>query len=95
MTTRNKVLVDSFVQSMTESIRLYSNGKLSESEIKFLAEYEVNRLDFENEWQMHKGLGYFAKKAVESYLQKQSAWYTSYPISKNLRKVPEIFYIYA
>ena len=56
---------------MSESIRSFSNGRLSESEIKYIAEYEVNRLDFENEWQMHKGLGYFAKKAVDNYIQEE------------------------
>lgn len=71
MNTRNRILVESFVNSMMKSIRIFSNGRLSESEIKYLAEYEVNRLDFNNEWQMHKGIGYFAKKSVESYLQKQ------------------------
>ncbi|MCQ2498617.1 MAG: hypothetical protein MJ133_06490 [Lachnospiraceae bacterium] len=73
MNTRNKVLVESFVNSITESIRVYSNGRLSEAEIKYLAEYEVNRLDFDNEWQMHKGLSYFAKKAVENFLQRKTA----------------------
>jgi hypothetical protein len=72
-TERNRKLVESFVQSMEESIRSYSNGRLSETDIKYLAEYEVNRLDFENEWQMHKGIGYFAKKAVDNFLNKKSA----------------------
>ena len=69
-TERNRTLVDSFVKSMTESIRYYSNGRLSENDMKYLAEYEVNRLDFENEWQMHKGIGYFAKKAVDNFLAR-------------------------
>lgn len=64
---RNKELVDSFVESMKTSIRFYANKKLSETEITYLAEYTVNRLDFDNEWQMHKGIGYFARKAVERY----------------------------
>ena len=34
---------------------------------------EKNRLDFENEWQMHKGIGYFAKKAVDNFLAKNIA----------------------
>lgn len=73
MNTRDRKLVESFVDSMLESIRIYSNGRLSESEIKYLAEYEVNRLDFNNEWQMHKGIGYFARKAVDNYLKNQPA----------------------
>jgi hypothetical protein len=70
-TTRDFKLVESFVNSMKESIRFFSEGNLSEEEIKYLAEYEVNRLDFENEWQMHKGIGYFAKKAVREYLENK------------------------
>ncbi len=70
---RDKKTVESFVASMKESIRLFSNGKLSETEIKYLSEYEVNRLDFNNEWQMHKSIGYFAKKAIENYMQKKIA----------------------
>lgn len=66
-TERSRKLVESFVKSMEDCIRNYSNGRLSEIEIKYLAEYEVNRLDFENEWQMHKGIGYFAKKVVDNY----------------------------
>lgn len=73
MNTRDRILVESFVSSMEESIRIFSNGKLSESEIKYLAEHEVNRLDFDNEWQMHKGIGYFAKRAVDKYLQSKTA----------------------
>ena len=73
MNTRDRVLVESFVNSMEESIRSFSNDRLSDSEVKYLAEYEVNRLDFNNEWQMHKGIGFFAKKAIENYLQKKSA----------------------
>lgn len=73
MNTRDRKLVESFVNSMEESIRAFSNGRLSDTEIKYLAEYEVNRLDFDNEWQMHKGIGFFAKKAIENYLQKHSA----------------------
>ena len=69
---RNKSLVNSFVESAKECIRFVSNGKLSESDINYLAEYVVNRLDFENEWQMHKGMGYFARQAVENFLTKQA-----------------------
>lgn len=68
-TERNKELVESFVRSMEKSIAFYAKGRLSDSEIKYLAEFEVNRLDFENEWQMHKGIGYFARKAVDGYLK--------------------------
>lgn len=68
-TGRNKELVDSFVESMEKSIRFFAKGRIPEPELKYLAEYEVNRLDFENEWQMHKGLGYFARKSVERYLR--------------------------
>jgi hypothetical protein len=70
-TTRDFKLVESFVNSMKESICFFSEGKLSEDEVKYLAEYLVNRLDFENEWQMHKGIGYFAKIAVREYLEKK------------------------
>lgn len=70
-TTREPKLVESFVNSMKESISFFAEGKLSEDEINYLAEYEVNRLDFENEWQMHKGIGYFAKKSVREYLEKK------------------------
>lgn len=75
MNTRNKVLVESFVNSMLESIRMFSNGRLSEMEMKYLAEREVNRLDFNNEWQMHKGLGFFAKKAVDDYINRKNGLY--------------------
>lgn len=68
---RSRELVDSFVASMEESIRSCAGGRLSEIEIKYLAEYTVNRLDFDNEWQMHKGIGYFAKKAVENFIAKK------------------------
>ena len=70
-TERNKELVNSFVASMEKSMRFYAKNRLSESEIKYLAEFEVNRLDFENEWQMHKGIGYFARKSVENYLKQK------------------------
>lgn len=73
MNFRDKELVESFVASMEESIRAFSNGRLSDAEVKYLSEYVVNRLDFNNEWQMHKGIGYFAKKAVDNYLQKKIA----------------------
>jgi hypothetical protein len=53
---------------MKECIRFFAEGRLTEDEIRYMAEYEVNRLDFENEWQMHKGLGCFAKRAVGEYL---------------------------
>lgn len=69
MNTRDRELVESFVASMEESIRMFSNGRLSESEIKYLSEYEVKRLDFNNEWQMHRGIGFWAKKAIDNYLQ--------------------------
>lgn len=72
MNTRDRRLVESFVSSMEESIRVFSNGRLSDTEIKYLAEYAVNRLDFNNEWQMHKGIGFFAKKAIENYIQKKT-----------------------
>lgn len=72
-TERDKILVDSFVKSMEESIRYYANGEISEDDIRYLAEYEVNRLDFSNEWQMHKGLGYFAKKAVANFKSSKTA----------------------
>jgi hypothetical protein len=68
---RDIKLVESFVDSMKESLRFFSEGKLSENEINYLAEYIVNRLDFNNRWQMHKGLGYFAKITVREYLEKK------------------------
>lgn len=69
--SRDKNLVETFVNSMIESIRSFAGDKLSEEEIKYLAEREVNRLDFNNEWQMHKGLGYFAKRAVNTILKNK------------------------
>ena len=65
---RDQALVDQFVKSMGEAIRYFSKGRISDNIIKFMAEYEVNRLDFNNDFQMHKGVGYFAKMAVERYL---------------------------
>jgi len=64
-TERNKDLVDTFVREMEKCIRFFAKGKLDENQISYLAEYEVNRLDFTNEWQMHKGLGFFAMQAVQ------------------------------
>lgn len=74
---RTKLLVDSWVQSMTESIRLYSNGRLSEAEIKYLAEYTVSRLDFENEEQMSKGIHYFAEIAVDDFILRSNCMASS------------------
>ena len=70
-TVRTKKIVDSFVSSMTDSIRFFAKDRIPESEIKGMAEYEVNRLDFNDEWQMHKGLGYFARNAVNRYLSQK------------------------
>lgn len=70
ITTRDKETVEGFVESMTESIRFFAKGKIPEKDIRNMAEYEVNRLDFNNDWQMHKGLGYFAMSAVNRYLLK-------------------------
>lgn len=70
-TTRDRETVESFVESMMESIRFFAKGRIPEDNIKDMAEYEVNRLDFNNEWQMHKGLGYFAMNAVNRYLSKK------------------------
>ena len=69
-TKRDRKLVDSFVKSMEESIRFYSNGEITDADVKYLAEYEVNRMDFENEWQMHKGIEYFARRAVNKFLKE-------------------------
>ena len=68
--TRDRETVESFVKSMAESIRYFAKGRISEEDIRNMAEYEVNRLDFNNEWQMHKGIGYFAMKAVDEYLTR-------------------------
>lgn len=65
---RDKETVDSFVRSMEESIKFFSKDRMVEDEIHIMAERLVNELDFDNEWQMHKGLGYFAMKAVNKYL---------------------------
>ena len=67
---RDKETVEAFVKSMTESIRFFAKDRIPEEDIKHMAEYEVNRLDFNNDWQMHKGLGYFAMNAVNRYLYK-------------------------
>lgn len=40
-TERNKELVNSFVESMEKSIRFYAKDRLSEPEIKYLAEFEI------------------------------------------------------
>lgn len=64
---RSPELVDQFVDSMETAIRYFSKGRISDDDIRNMAAYEVNRLDFNNEWQMHKGLGYFAKMAVEKH----------------------------
>ena len=74
---RTRLLVDSWVQSMTESIRLYSNGRLSEAEIKYLAEYTVSRLDFENEEQMSKGINCFAETAVDDFILRSNGMASS------------------
>ena len=68
---RSRKLVDSFVDSMFDSIKYFSAGRIPESEIRCMAEKEVNRMDFNNEWQMHKGVGYFAKMAVERYFSAE------------------------
>lgn len=68
--TRDKETVDSFVKSMEESIRFFAKGRIQEGQISDMAERMVEELDFNNEWQMHKGLGYFAMKAVEEYLAR-------------------------
>ena len=68
---RDKETVNSFVESMIESMKFFAKGRISEREIRRIAEYKVNRLDFNNEWQMHKGIGYFAMLAVNEYLTKQ------------------------
>jgi len=73
MNTQENDLYESFVATMIECIREYSNGRLSETVISVLAAQEVRRLDFNNAWQMHKGLGYFAKKTVDNYLNKEIA----------------------
>lgn len=65
--TRDKETVEAFVESMAESIRYFAKDRIPETDIKNMAEYEVNRLDFNNDWQMHKGLGYFAMNAVNRY----------------------------
>lgn len=73
ITNRDKETVEAFVKSMAESIRFFAKGRIPEEDIANMAEYEVNRLDFNNDWQMHKGLGYLAMNAVNRYiLQKQS-----------------------
>lgn len=65
---RNKTMIDSFTETMIESIRFFSRGNIPESDIRSIAVSEVAKLDFNNEWQMHKGVGYFAKNAVKRYL---------------------------
>ncbi|MDD3141770.1 MAG: hypothetical protein PHX08_22785 [Lachnospiraceae bacterium] len=68
--SRDKDTVNSFVESMIESMKFFAKGRIPEDEIRNIAEYKVNRLDFNNEWQMHKGIGYFAMMAVNEYLAK-------------------------
>lgn len=64
----NTTLYNSFLASMQECIRFFSQGQIPESDILSLAEIETSKLDFSNQWQMHKGIGYFAKLAVSRYL---------------------------
>ncbi len=73
-TVRSKKVVDLFVSSMVECIRFYAKGKIPESEIQYMSEYEVNRLDFNDDWQMHKRIGYFARNAVNRYLKQKEAY---------------------
>lgn len=73
-TVRSKKVVNSFVSSMAESIQFYAKGRIPEDEVRYMAEYEVNRLDFNDDWQMHKGLGYFARNAVQRYLEQKGAY---------------------
>lgn len=70
-TIRSKKVVDSFVSSMADCIRFYAKSRIPEDEIRYMSEYEVNRLDFNDDWQMHKGLGYFARNAVNRYLSQK------------------------
>ena len=72
METKDGVLLKTFISSMSNDIRFFANGALTEAEIGYLAEYEVGRLDFDNAWQMHKSLAYFARKAVENYLWQRN-----------------------
>lgn len=73
-TIRSKKVVDSFVSNMAECIWFYAKGRIPESEMRYMSEYEVNRLDFNDDWQMHKGLGYFARNAVNRYLEQKEAY---------------------
>ena len=58
---RSRKLVDSFVSSMVDSINYFAQGRIPQSDVLLIAEREVSRMDFNNEWQMHKGVSYFAK----------------------------------
>lgn len=65
---RTPKLVGSFVGSMKDRINYFAKGQIPNRDVELLAEQIVNRLDFNNETQMHKGLGYWAKNAVKQYL---------------------------
>ena len=67
---RDNEIVASFVAEMIDRIRFFSKGRIPEPIIPYLAEYEVNRLDFNSTEQMHKGIGYYAMMAVNRYLRE-------------------------
>ena len=64
---RSNELVNAFVETMKESIRFFADGKIPENDIAYLAEYEVNRIDFNNKQQIRTGFDYYARKAVGRY----------------------------
>lgn len=66
--TRDRETIQAFIRSMEESIRYFARGRIPEKQVRNMAESEVAQLDFDSDWQMHKGVGYFARKAVDRHL---------------------------
>ena len=64
-------LVNHFAKPMEEYIRAYAGDKLDEWKIKSLSEDVVSSLNLEDKRQMHKSPQYWAKKFVDSYLNKK------------------------
>ena len=67
MAVRDTEIVSAFVDRMAEGMIYFSKGRIPKQKIQDMAAFEVSKLDFNNEWQMHKGIGYFAMQAVNRY----------------------------
>lgn len=58
-TQMKEKLTEQFIASMIGNIKFFAKGSIPDEKIKMIAIQEVARLDFENEWQMHKGFGVY------------------------------------